>query len=146
MRRSSATSSRRSAADSVAAAGSNASRRATEPLVEQVASSRAHIDAERTAVARLGRARDEAERLERVDRPAGGGGARAHPLRQVVQAERPVVAELDERDPLRRRHRRPVVGAADQAGQLADQVAQLAEDELDVWSGACHVANHCTMK
>ena len=78
---------------------------------------------------------DETEGLERVHRPAGGGGARAHALGEVVQPERPFFAELDERDPLRRRHRRAVVGAADAARQLADQVAQLAEESLVVRRG-----------
>ena len=72
------------------------------------------------------------ERLERIHRPAGRGGARAHALGQVVQPERPLLAELDERDPLRRRHRRPVVCAADQPRQLADQVAKLAEESFVV--------------
>jgi len=77
--------------------------------------------------------------LQCVDRPACRRRARSHPVRQLDEAKRPVLVELDERDPLGGGHRRPVVGAACQAGEAAEKPSELVEDRRGVGSWGCHV-------
>jgi hypothetical protein len=79
------------------------------------------LDRDRAPVGRIRVPLDESELDQGVDRPTRGGGARAHPLRKVVQPQRSAVDELEEREALRRRHRRPVVRAAADPAQLPYQ-------------------------
>ena len=135
----------RSAAESAATAGAKAaearafrSRRGARPLA--VSSSRT---ARRSSGS--GRARDEAELVQRVDGAARRGSARADARGQVVEPQRAAgVGELDQRDPLCRRHRRAVVGAAGDAGELPQELAELLEDRSVGFGRSRITRNYCT--
>jgi hypothetical protein len=98
--------------------------------------SRRELDPNGAAVGRVGLSCDEAEVVQAVDRPACRGGARPDPRSQVVQAQRAAVCDLDQRDPLGRRHRRPLVGAGGHAGEHPQQLPELLEDHRRIGCGA----------
>ena len=81
------------------------------------------------AVVRVGAPLDEAVLLEEVDGPARGRGGRVHPRREVAEPERADRGDLDQPEPLRRRHRLGVVldparDPQDDRVQLPDLVEQ----------------------